>query len=112
MDRFDSELMKGTGATLILALLAENELHGYALIQELRRRSSDRFRMNEGALYPLLHRLEREGWLASRTRQQGARSRHCYRLTQAGRKALDERRSEWRAYAEFVEDVLEGSEKT
>ena len=101
-ERFPAELLKGTTELVVLAALSRERLHGYALIQLLRARSDGRFRMNEGALYPLLHRLEREKKLRSRIEQTGARSRRSYEITAAGRRELARRVTEWEAFHGFV----------
>ena len=110
MERFDSELQKGTTELLVLSILDREELHGYALIKRLRALSGERFRMNEGALYPLLHRLVREKKLQVSTRSQGGRERKTYRLTAAGRRALAAAATAWRDYAGFVDAVVRGEE--
>ena len=108
--RFDPEIRKGTTETIVLAVLADpaNEagLHGYGLIVKIRELSEDRFLLNEGALYPLLHRLEREKKLRSRTSTVRGRQRKTYGLTDTGRMALAEQRASWNTYVAFMKRVL------
>ena len=110
-NRFDPELLKGTTTLLVLAVLAREELHGYGLIKRLRSLSGDRFRMNEGALYPLLHRLVRQQHVQAATSVQGGRERKTYRLTAAGRRALDAATTAWRDYTQFVDAVVDGDDE-
>jgi DNA-binding PadR family transcriptional regulator len=69
-------------------------------------RSGDVFRLPEGTVYPVLHRLEREGLVRSRWTEASGRRRRVYRLTRRGEEALAARRREWRALARAVEAVL------
>ena len=80
---------------LILQLLSEREMYGYEMVTELEKRSRAVFRMKEGTLYPLLHRLEKEG-----------RTRRYYRLTRKGRGRLAEQEETWQRYAAAVNAVL------
>lgn len=108
-DRFDPALVKGTTETLVFAVLASGPRHGYGIIQRIGERSADRLRMNEGALYPMLHRLEREGLVRSRDEEHGGRTRRVYALTAAGRRRLRHHAREWRAFAGFLDDLLGGA---
>jgi PadR family transcriptional regulator len=94
---------------LLLAVLSSGPLHGYALIEELRERSDGGFNLQEGTVYPALHRLESRGLLASRWSLGSGRRRRVYRLTRKGQQALDDGRRAWRDLAERVELVLETS---
>jgi len=91
---------------LLLAVLAAGPAHGYAVIEELRRRSGDAFDLPEGTVYPALHRLEHAGQVASRWATVAGRRRRIYRLTRKGRSALARERREWAGFAEAVEAVL------
>jgi DNA-binding PadR family transcriptional regulator len=101
----NAEALKGHLDALILAVLASEPLHGYAIIAELKHRSGGALALPEGTVYPALHRLERSGLLASRW-SDGGRRRRVYRLTPRGRRALGERRGEWRQFVAVVEAVL------
>src|SRR5438445_13215435 len=92
---------------LILAALADDELHGYALIERLRQRSDGLFALAEGTLYPALHRLEREGWLKSRWDGKAPRRRRVYRVTAAGHKQLAVERRAWRSVARGAAGVAQ-----
>jgi DNA-binding PadR family transcriptional regulator len=100
------ETLKGHLDALVLASLRGGPLHGYAIIAELKRRSGGAFDLPEGTVYPVLHRLEAEGLLASAWSSPAGRRRRVYRLTRRGRSALARRRQDWRDFARAVEAVL------
>ena len=105
----EKSLLTGSTAMLLLKLLEESDMYGYQMIEELRKRSDDTFSMKAGTLYPLLHSLEQQGFVTAWEEKQGsARPRRYYHLTDAGRKQLAEKESDWRAYAKAVMQVLEG----
>jgi DNA-binding PadR family transcriptional regulator len=101
-----AEALKGHLDALILAVLRDGPAHGYAVIEELKRRSGGTFALAEGTVYPVLHRLEADGLLSSSWSTVGGRKRRVYRLTRRGRALLGERREEWNAFARAVEAVL------
>jgi PadR family transcriptional regulator, regulatory protein PadR len=101
-----AEVLKGHLDALILAVIGDEPLHGYAVIEELRRRSEGAFDLAEGTLYPVLHRLEADGLLSSAWSDSSGRRRRVYRLTRRGRTALARRREEWAGFALAVEAVL------
>src|SRR5216117_3364380 len=101
-----AEMLKGHLDVLVLGVLRDEPAHGYAVIDELRRRSGGEFDLAEGTVYPVLHRLEAEGLLASAWTVAAGRRRRVYRLTRRGRAALGERERDWRRFANAVEAVL------
>lgn len=101
-------MLKGHVDLLVLAALATGPQHGYAVIEELRRRSGDAFDLPEGTVYPVLHRLEKAGLLASDWSEDTGRRRRTYRLTAAGRRALVTERSAWDEFSSAVRAVLRG----
>ena len=101
-----AETLKGHLDALILAVLSERPLHGYAVIEELRRRSEGAFDLAEGTLYPVLHRLEADGLLTSTWYDASGRRRRVYRLTRRGRAVLARRRQEWAGFVVAVDAVL------
>ncbi len=80
---------------LLLSVLRTEPAHGYAVIEEIRRRSDQAFDLPESTMYPALHRLEQAGLLESEWAEVDGRRRRVYRLTDKGRAALGERRREW-----------------
>ena len=90
----EGEMLKGRLDMIVLAALAAGPAHGYAIMQETRRRSGSAFDLPEGTIYPALHRLEQSGLLSSRWAVGDAgRQRRLYSLTRSGRRALAERRT-------------------
>ncbi len=98
--------LRGYLDPLVLAVLVDEPLHGYAVIQELKRRSGGGLDLPEGTVYPALHRLERRGLLRSSWTRADGRRRRIYRLTADGRRELASNRGEWRAFARIVDGVL------
>lgn len=84
--------------------------HGYAIISALREMSCDGFDLSEGTVYPLLHRMERDGLLASSWDQSTGRKRKTYLITAEGLKALHGQRQSWFRYVQTVRLVLGGVE--
>ena len=101
----EAEQLKGHLEGLILAVIADEPKHGYAVIEALKVRSHGRLDLPEGTVYPALHRLERSGLLASDWSDRGRR-RRVYRLTTKGERELGIRRRRWREFASTVEAVL------
>ena len=90
------ELVAASAEPLILSLLSQGESYGYAIIQEIKARSQDRIQWTDGMLYPVLHRMEREGWIQSRwVASENGRKRKYYAIQQDGKKALQEQTSQW-----------------
>jgi len=101
-----AETLKGHLDSLILAVVAAGPAHGYAIIEELKRRSGGTFTLPEGTVYPALHRLERAGLLESDWSASAGRKRRVYKLTRRGRRQLEASKSEWRDFARAMEAVL------
>ncbi len=101
-----ADTLKGHLDVLVLAALRDGPAHGYAVIDALRTRSDGAFDLAEGTVYPVLHRLEAAGLLASAWSDAAGRRRRVYRLTRSGRAALSTRERDWRRFAEAVEAVL------
>jgi PadR family transcriptional regulator PadR len=101
----EAEQLKGHLDGLVLAVIAGDPKHGYAVIEALKMRSQGRLDLPEGTVYPALHRLERNGLLASDWSDSGRR-RRVYRLTAKGERELGIRRQRWREFVSTVETVL------
>src|SRR5262245_21666916 len=91
---------------LLLGVLAREPLHGYAIIAGLRERSGGLFDLNEGSVYPALHRLERTGMVESAWSQVQGRRRRVYWLTRSGRRALETERTAWQRMVQAMTAVL------
>ena len=110
MARSDKSSLPGGTAMLVLALLKEREMYGYQIIEELERRSNQVFRLQEGTLYPLLHRLERDKLVTAREQETpGGRKRRYYHITAAGLRVLEEKREQWAVYSRAVTAILTGA---
>jgi transcriptional regulator len=105
----NSDQLHGTLDMLVLKVLEDGALHGYAIALRLERTSKDVLSVEEGSLYPALYRMERRGWLASSwaVTDTGRRARF-YRLTRTGRSQLDAERASWLRLTTAVADVLNG----
>jgi len=87
---------QGTLDMLILRVLSLEPAHGYAIARRLQQISRDTLQVNQGSLYPALHRLEQKGWLKSEWRQSDTgRESKCYRLTRAGHAQLEVEKTSW-----------------
>lgn len=101
-------LPQGTLDLLILKAVALEPQHGWAIGQRIKQLTSDKLQVQQGSLYPALHRLERRGWIkASWDVSDNNRQAKYYELTKAGRKRLDEGTALWRAMTGAVGQVLD-----
>ena len=90
------DLVAASATPLVLAILADGESYGYAIIKRVGELSGGHLQGTDGMLYPVLHRLERQGLVASRWRSSDSgRRRKYYRLTKDGRTQLDAERKRW-----------------
>lgn len=90
------ELVAASTEPLILSLLSQGESYGYALIQEVKRRSDNKIEWTDGMLYPVLHRMEDNGWIKSRwVEVENGRKRKYYSIKKDGHEALKEKREQW-----------------
>ncbi len=102
------DLPQGTLDLLILKTLALEPRHGWAISERIQQISSDVLRVNQGSLYPALHRLERRGWIKARWgASENNRRAKYYELTRAGRKQLDAETELWRKLAGAVAQILD-----
>jgi transcriptional regulator len=94
---------QGTLDMLILQILSLEPAHGYAIAQRLQQVSRDAVQVNQGSLYPALHRLEQKKWLRSEWRQsETGRDARFYALTRAGHRQLAEERASWNRLSDAV----------
>jgi PadR family transcriptional regulator, regulatory protein PadR len=102
------ELPQGTLDLLILRTLALGPEHGWAISERIQQISKEVLQVNQGSLYPALHRLERQGWIKSRWgASENNRRAKFYELTRPGRKQLEAEESAWRKLTIAVQQVLE-----
>ena len=91
-----TELKRGTGELSVLSVLEDGPLHGYEIGRRIEQESGGALRYTLAALYPLLYRMERRGWLRGEWETgSSGRRRRCYRLLPRGRKMLKPMRAEW-----------------
>jgi transcriptional regulator len=102
------ELLQGTLDMLILKTLVRGPMHGYAVVEFIQQTSEDALRVEEGALYPALHRLELRGLLTAEwgVSENNRRAKY-YRITAAGRKQLVNEASRWRRMSAAIERIME-----
>ena len=103
-------MLKGHLDMIVLAALAAGPAHGYAVIEEIKRKSGQAFDLPEGTVYPALHRLEQANLLTSRwVTAESGRRRRVYALTRRGERALAERRAVWEQFSDAIGLLLEGA---
>ena len=101
------ELLQGTLDMLILRTLLFGAMHGHGIARHIQRTSDEALQVEHGSLYPALHRLERQGWIASKWESTDrARDMKFYRLTAAGRKQLAIEESKWKKLARAIARVM------
>jgi PadR family transcriptional regulator, regulatory protein PadR len=110
MDTKRSDLLQGTLDLLVLKIVALGPIHGYAIAQRINQISRDVLQVQQGSLYPALHRLEKRGLLSAEWREVGGREAKFYSLTRAGRKQLGAEQENWERLAGAVAMILRTSE--
>jgi transcriptional regulator len=102
-----SERLHGTLDMLVLRVLSDGPLHGYAIAKELRQLGGEILQVEQGSLYPALYRLEERGWLRSTwgMTEKNRRAR-VYKLTRAGRKQLKSEVAGWQEFVSAIEQVV------
>jgi transcriptional regulator len=91
-----TDLVQGTLDLLILRVIALEPMHGWAIAQRIKQMSGDVLQVGQGSLYPALHKLEQQGWIAAEWGEsENNRRAKFYSLTRAGRKALEKEAAQW-----------------
>ncbi|HUG52602.1 MAG TPA: PadR family transcriptional regulator [Vicinamibacteria bacterium] len=108
MGRENVDILQGTLDVLVLKTLSGEPMHGWGIAQRIQQVSQDVLRVNQGSLYPALHRLESEGWIAAEwgTSENNRRAKY-YRLTRSGQRRLETETENWRRLAAAVGRVLQ-----
>lgn len=110
MARPKADLLQGTLDMLVLKSLALGPMHGWGISQRLQQISRDVLQINQGSLYPALHRLEQQGWIGSTWgNSENNRQARFYELTRAGRRQLVEERENWERLSGAVARILEAT---
>ena len=101
------DIFQGTLDLLILRTLRVGSMHGWAISERIQQISQDVLRVNQGSLYPALHRLEHKGWIKAESKisELGRRARF-YELTAAGRKQLEQEAQDWARFTEAIGRVM------
>lgn len=108
MGKRDLDMLRGTLDVLVLKTLSWGPAHGYAVASWIEQVTDDALRIEEGSLYPALHRLERRGWVESEWGlSENNRRAKFYRLTEEGRDQLRAQESAWSRFTEAVGKVLD-----
>ena len=107
--RIDKDLVAASATPLVLAILAEGESYGYAILKRVRALSGGELEWTDGMLYPLLHRLRRLGYVTTewRTSAEGRRRRY-YVMTDGGRAALADQRRQWETVTRAMNGIWPG----
>jgi transcriptional regulator len=105
-----NDLIQGTLDLLIMKIIALQPMHGWGIAQRIRQLSKDVLQVNQGALYPALHRLEHHGWIkANWGDSENNRRARYYSLTRAGKKYLETQQANWDRLSVAINFVLENA---
>jgi len=111
MENPKSDLLQGTLDVLILKIVGLGPIHGYGIAQRIRQISRDVLQVQQGSLYPALHRLEKRGWLCSEWGEaETGREAKFYQVTRVGRKQLEAESANWDRLSNAVTLILGTSE--
>jgi PadR family transcriptional regulator PadR len=108
MKKTNPSFLNGVPELLVLRLLAQREMYGYQIVEEIRRQTREELTFGEGCIYPYLHHLEAERQVCCTRREVEGRSRNYYQLTPRGRKRLEELSTEWKRVTMGVGLLLGG----
>lgn len=103
-----TELLQGTLDMLILKTLTLGPLHGYDIVRRIQQVSDDVLQVEEGSLYPSLHRMEKRGWIAAEWGlSENNRRAKFYKLTRAGRRGLADEEGNWARLSEAISKIMQ-----
>ena len=105
----DLSFINGVPELLMLQLLARKEMYGYEIVQAIANSTGQQIVVGEGCVYPILHAMEKNRWVAARSVPHGGRTRIYYRLTDKGRKKLQQASARWAKMAGAIGAVLGGA---
>ena len=105
--RFSTELVRSSADLIVLSVLTIRPMYGYEILVSLADRGDGQFRFKQGTLYPLLYRLEREGWISAEWEvPEKGKKRKVYSLTKDGRAVQQARAEEWSRFTKSVNSIL------
>jgi transcriptional regulator len=108
-----TDLVQGTLDMLILKIVALEPMHGWAIAQRIRQMSNDVLQVGQSALYPALHKLEQQGWIAAEWKvSENNRRAKYYSLTREGRKALAKETTQWERLSEAISLIVSPPKET
>ncbi len=100
----DANVKRGSAEVAILSLLEKETLHGYEIAKRIEQETGGVLKFDVASLYPLLYRMEKEGWVSAEWQDSDAgRRRRCYKLTREGKKQLAPLRQQWRTFFNALE---------
>ena len=106
-----SDILQGTLDLLILKIVALGPIHGYAIAQRIQQISKEVLQVQQGSLYPGLHRLEKRGWLQAEWREaESGREAKFYSLTKAGRRQMEIESQEWERITDAMRLIMQAAE--
>ncbi len=107
MQKLSKGLISGSTALLVLHIISTQDMYGYEMIKELDEKSKNVFTLKEGTLYPVLHGLEKDGFAISYVKiAHTGKKRKYYSITKRGHAALAQKKAEWKAFSEGVNNVI------
>lgn len=110
MTKHKTDLLQGTLDLLVLKTLQSGPTHGWDIAQRIQQVSRDVLQVNQGSLYPALHRLEAQGWIGSEWGESvNNRRAKFYKLTAAGRKQLDRETADWERFSQAISLILQNT---
>lgn len=105
---FSSELVKGTLKTIVLKLLSESDkMYGYEITQKVKELTKDKIQITEGALYPTLHSLEKDGYVTTEKQYIGKRMRKYYSISPSGKSKIKEKLEEFTEFSQTMAFLLD-----
>ncbi|MBS0266589.1 MAG: PadR family transcriptional regulator [Planctomycetes bacterium] len=107
--RSNPDFLNGVPELLILQLLSTRAMYGYQIVQAIRLSTKGRLEFGEGCVYPILHRLEADGYITGQRETVAGRNRVVYRVTASGARRLQDQVSAWQMVVGAVENVLQGA---
>lgn len=102
----NKNLMAGSAAMMVLGLIYREDMYGYRITELLKEKSDNTFNIKAGTLYPILHSLEKDGFVTSYEKVSNGKLRKYYSITEAGAKEYDRKKSEWTEFFNAVVKVL------
>ncbi|MEM9411977.1 MAG: helix-turn-helix transcriptional regulator [Planctomycetota bacterium] len=105
-DKFQSDLLRGSLDMMALSIVAQESVYGYLIQKRLNLASGGKVKLPAGTLYPLLHRLESDGFIKSRWDSSTGRKRKWYSVTSKGKRRLKLQAEQWQQYADCVSKLI------